>query len=36
MVDLASVEKAVAAVVGKKKPELYELNLAAVRKGLGR
>jgi 2-oxoglutarate ferredoxin oxidoreductase subunit gamma len=35
-VDLAGVEKAVAAVVGKKKPELYELNLAAVRKGLGR
>ncbi len=33
MVDIASVEKAVAAVVGKKKPELYELNLAAVRKG---
>lgn len=33
MVNLGSVEKAVAAVVGKKKPELYELNLAAVRKG---
>jgi 2-oxoglutarate ferredoxin oxidoreductase subunit gamma len=36
MVDMASVEKAVSAVVGKKKPELYELNLAAVRKGLGK
>jgi len=34
MVDMASVEKAVDAVVGKKKPELYDLNLAAVRKGL--
>jgi 2-oxoglutarate ferredoxin oxidoreductase subunit gamma len=35
-VDLAGVEKAVGAVVGKKKPELYEINLAAVRKGLGK
>lgn len=35
MVNLTSVEKAVDAIVGKKKPELYDLNLAAVRKGLG-
>ena len=35
MVNMASVEKAVDAVVGKKKPELYDLNLTAVRKGLG-
>ncbi len=35
-VDMAGVEKAVDAVVGKKKPELYDINLAAVRKGAGR
>jgi 2-oxoglutarate ferredoxin oxidoreductase subunit gamma len=32
--DLAGVDKAMGAVVGKKKPELYEGNLAAVKKGL--
>ncbi len=35
-VDLAGIEKAIGAVVGKKKPELYDINLAAVRKGLGK
>lgn len=33
-VNLASIEKAIDAVVGKKKPEMYELNMTAVRKGL--
>lgn len=32
--NLASVEKAVNAVVGKKKPELCSLNMAAIKKGL--
>ena len=31
---LGSIEKAMDTVVGKKKPELYELNLAAIKKGL--
>jgi len=34
MVDMSSVEKAMNAVVGKKKPELFDLNVAAVKKGL--
>lgn len=34
-VDMAGVAKAVDAVVGKKKPALAEVNLAAVRQGLG-
>ena len=33
LTDYHSVEKAMDAVVGKKKPELYEVNLAAVKKG---
>ena len=33
LTDYRSVEKAMDAVVGKKKPELYEVNLAAVKKG---
>ena len=33
LTDYGSVEKAMDAVVGKKKPELYEVNLAAVKKG---
>jgi 2-oxoglutarate ferredoxin oxidoreductase subunit gamma len=35
-VTLESVEKAIDAVVGKKKPELREINLTAVKKGLGK
>jgi 2-oxoglutarate ferredoxin oxidoreductase subunit gamma len=35
LADITSVEKSIDAVVGKKKPELYEVNIAAVRKGLG-
>lgn len=34
MADMASVEKAMDAVVGKKKPELYDLNLTAIKKGM--
>ncbi|EAX47740.1 pyruvate ferredoxin/flavodoxin oxidoreductase [Thermosinus carboxydivorans Nor1] len=34
LTSLASVEKAIDAVVGKNKPAMYELNLAAIRKGL--
>jgi len=34
MIDMAGVEKALREVVGEKKPELVELNLAAVRRGL--
>lgn len=34
LADLASVEKSIDSVVGKKKPELYDANMAAVRKGL--
>jgi 2-oxoglutarate ferredoxin oxidoreductase subunit gamma len=34
LADLASLEKAMDAVVGKKKPELYDINMAAVKKGL--
>ena len=33
LTDYRSVEKALNAVVGKKRPELYEVNLAAVKKG---
>ena len=32
--NLSSVEKAIDSIVGKKKPELYEINMAAVKKGL--
>jgi len=31
---LGGIEKAMDTVVGKKKPELYEVNLAAIKKGL--
>lgn len=34
LVDFDSVEKAVKHVVGKKKPELYEANVAAIKKGI--
>lgn len=34
MANLTSVEKAMTALVGKKKPELYAINLAAINKGL--
>ncbi|CVK20537.1 2-oxoacid:acceptor oxidoreductase family protein [Sporomusa sphaeroides] len=34
LVDLDSVKTAMDEVIGKKKPELYELNVAAIRKGL--
>lgn len=34
LIDLDSVKKAMDEVIGKKKPELYELNVAAIRKGL--
>lgn len=33
-VNLVSVEKAMEAVIGKKKPEMFELNMAAIKKGL--
>ncbi len=36
LIDLDSISKAMDEVVGKKKPELYELNVAAIRKGLGK
>lgn len=36
LVTMDSVKKAMDEVVGKKKPELYELNVAAIRKGLGK
>ena len=36
LIDLESVKKAMDEVVGKKKPELYELNVAAIRKGLNK
>ena len=34
LVDEASVSKAVQAVVGKKKPEMFDLNMKAVQQGL--
>jgi 2-oxoglutarate ferredoxin oxidoreductase subunit gamma len=34
--NLASVEKAINAVVGKKRPELYELNIAAIKQGMNK
>jgi len=34
MANITSVEKAMNALVGKKKPELYDINLAAIRRGL--
>lgn len=34
LIDLDSVKTAMDEVIGKKKPELYELNVAAIRKGL--
>ena len=34
LVDAASVSKAVQAVVGKKKPEMFDLNMKAVQQGL--
>jgi len=34
LIDFTSVEKAVDVVVGKKKPELYEVNIVAIKKGL--
>ncbi len=34
LIDMDNLQKAMDAVVGKKKPELYEVNLAAIRKGL--
>ena len=36
LIDLDSIRKAMDEVVGKKKPELYELNVAAIHKGLGK
>jgi len=35
LADITSVEKSLDAVVGKKKPELYAANMAAIRTGLG-
>ncbi|BBB89920.1 MAG TPA: 2-oxoacid:acceptor oxidoreductase family protein [Methylomusa anaerophila] len=35
LLDMASVEKALDAVVGKKKPELYGLNVTAIKRGMG-
>ncbi|HEY3425579.1 MAG TPA: 2-oxoacid:acceptor oxidoreductase family protein [Negativicutes bacterium] len=35
LVTMESVQKAMTVIVGKKKPELYEVNLAAIQKGLG-
>ncbi|WP_346356193.1 2-oxoacid:acceptor oxidoreductase family protein [Azotosporobacter soli] len=34
LVGMEKVEKAMDVVVGKKKPEMYEMNVAAIRKGL--
>ncbi len=34
LVDLEKIEKAMDVVVGKKKPEMYEINIAAIRKGI--
>lgn len=36
LTNIKSIEKAIDTVVGKKKPELYDLNMAAVKKGLER
>lgn len=36
LIDMDSIRKAMDEVVGKKKPELYELNVAAIHKGLGK
>jgi len=33
LINMESVQKAIGSIVGKKKPELYELNLAAIQKG---
>jgi 2-oxoglutarate ferredoxin oxidoreductase subunit gamma len=33
---MESVKKAMDEVIGKKKPELYELNVAAINKGMNR
>ena len=35
LINMDSIRKAMDEVVGKKKPELYELNVAAIHKGLG-
>ena len=34
LVDLEKIEKAMDVVVCKKKPEMYEINIAAIRKGI--
>lgn len=34
LLNMDSLQKAVNAVVGKKKPELYEVNIAAIKKGI--
>ncbi|QDR79980.1 2-oxoacid:acceptor oxidoreductase family protein [Sporomusa termitida] len=36
LINLDSVQKAMAEVIGKKKPELYDLNVAAISKGMNR
>ncbi|WP_371371690.1 2-oxoacid:acceptor oxidoreductase family protein [Sporomusa aerivorans] len=36
LIDMDSIKKAMDEVIGKKKPDLYELNVAAIRKGLGK
>ena len=36
LIDMDSIKKAMDEVVGKKKPELYELNVAAIHKGLNK
>ncbi|MDF2874509.1 MAG: 2-oxoacid:acceptor oxidoreductase, alpha subunit [Sporomusa sp.] len=36
LVNMESVKKAMDEVIGKKKPELYELNVAAINKGMNR
>ncbi len=36
LVNLASVQKAMDEVIGKKKPELYDLNAAAISRGMNR
>lgn len=35
LIKLEHIEKAMTAIVGKKKPEMYQVNMAAIQKGLG-
>lgn len=34
LINMERIEKAMEAIVGKKKPEMYELNIAAIKKGM--